>query len=270
MVEGVEILCNLHAHTGVGDSGIYTPPALDRQVGYGFLGLANLLAIENIKYKDLVQALKYVLGTTDIKSTNDKANDLAEQLFIGYVRASEVGRKYNMDRVFCVAPTATCSYRYVDREGYTTAPEITAPISREVERDSSTFGVTVHKYHPNTETAAEIGWDTHFDLNECFQQLMDMTGLGHSISMNWWSDLAYCDEEFIRKFMLSKLKAYYYSLQVVPNLQDKSSIYTPLGDIDFSILGLEHELPASTDVIEACFLQEPEANESFHCAACAE
>ena len=58
----------------------------------------------------------------------------------GIDSAAAVARMANMDRAFAIAPTASCSYRYTDRAGYTTAPELAPPIGRTVDRDSSTFG----------------------------------------------------------------------------------------------------------------------------------
>ena len=76
----------------------------------------------------------------------------------GITSAAAVAREANMDRAFAIAPTASCSYRYTDRAGYTTAPELAPPIGRTVDRDSSTFGVQTYDYG-NVETAEEVGWD---------------------------------------------------------------------------------------------------------------
>jgi hypothetical protein len=244
MAEGVEILCQLHAITGVGDSGIYRKPEEDRQVGYGFLGLANLLAIEGVTYKELVDAFARAFLEDCRKPSeityNAKALAIVDSLIEGYRKGSEIGAKYGMERLWTVAPTATCSYNHVDREGYTTAPEIAPPINRSIERDSATFGVKSYDYHPKTEIAAEVGWETFFKLNEYFQRLMDSTGLGHSISMNWWSDMIYADQKFIQDFLDSPIKSLYYSLPVMPDTQNKSSFAVPSGEIiDFSLFGFE-------------------------------
>ena len=44
-VKGMDELCDLHPTTGV-ETGEYLTPSMDRQVGLGMLGLANLLALE--------------------------------------------------------------------------------------------------------------------------------------------------------------------------------------------------------------------------------
>ena len=48
-VAGMENLIALHSKTGVESTGEYLTQEEDRQVGLGMLGLANLLALENVK-----------------------------------------------------------------------------------------------------------------------------------------------------------------------------------------------------------------------------
>ena len=69
------------------------------------------------------------------------ARKIVKALQQGINAAAAVARMANMDRAFAIAPTASCSYRYTDRAGYTTTPELAPPIGRTVDRDSSTFGV---------------------------------------------------------------------------------------------------------------------------------
>jgi hypothetical protein len=54
-VEGMSSLINLHAQTGVGDTGEYLSPEVDRQVGLGILGLANFLCQNGVTYNNLAQ-----------------------------------------------------------------------------------------------------------------------------------------------------------------------------------------------------------------------
>ena len=120
----------------------------------------------------------------------------------------------------------------MDREGFTTAPEIAPPISRKVDRDSSTLGVQSYEFHPKAETAEEVGWDTFFELNCEWQRLMDSTGMAHAISMNWWSDMTTMDREFMSRWLNSPLKSLYYSLQVMSDTQDKTDAYAAISDVD--------------------------------------
>ena len=56
-VEGMSSLVALHAKTGVGETGEYLSPEVDRQVGLGVLGLANFLAQNGVTYKQFGEAL---------------------------------------------------------------------------------------------------------------------------------------------------------------------------------------------------------------------
>jgi len=241
----MRFLCNLYESTGVDDSGIYTRK--DRQVGLGVLGLSNLLAIEGVTYKQFVRALRQrnldvvkhedkfkEPGTKyeEIDEAQLKAFEIVEYIWAGFMEAAAVADEHNMSRAFTVAPTASCAYRYKDREGYTTSPEIAPPVSLEVDRDSSTLGVQSYKYNPKSEIAQDVGWDTFFELNCEWQRLMDSTGLAHAISMNWWSDLVKFDRQFMSRWLNSPLKSLYYSLQVKPDTQDKTNVYAALEDTD--------------------------------------
>ncbi len=259
-VDGMKFLCELHPQTQVDGSGIYLPPTEDKQVGLGILGLANFLAKEGVTYKELVQALenrayaeKSGLGhyhdipsdftvqdafTAYEEGDADKVDLIAFLFEAAYDEAAIVAKKHDMDRAFTIAPTASCSYRYTDSLGYTTTPEIAPPIDRQVERDSTTFGSQTFDYPPNVETAEEVGWDVFFRLNCCFQHLLDRNGLGHAISMNWWSDLVEFDNAFIQRWLESPLKSLYYSLQVMTGTQDKSAIIGS-EEVDLSVLGLD-------------------------------
>jgi intein/homing endonuclease len=127
---------------------------------------------------------------------------------------------------FVVAPTASCSFNNKDREFYTTTPEIAPPVDVIVERDSQTMGVIEVDYHPDCETAEQVGWDVYFRLNCVWQRFMDSTGLAHAISTNWWSDKVRMDKDFIAQWLDSPLKSLYYAWQVSTNTQDKSEVIT--------------------------------------------
>jgi hypothetical protein len=260
--DGMHFLCQLHAQTGTDDSGIYLSSAEDKQVGLGVLGLANRLAIDGITYLDFVSTLERYLHNYTNKDYlqvdyESPAYILVHNLFLGFQRAATVAKSYGMVRAFTVAPTATCSYRYTDSEGYTTTPEIAPPIDRQIDRDSDTFGVMSYDYNPKVEIASEVGWDVFFRLNCAWQKLMNVTGLAHSMSTNWWSDMTVMDKDFVNKWLESPLLSLYYSLQVMPSTQDKSTVWI---DNDFSILGLDEKNTA-------CGISEDE--KSF-CSACAE
>lgn len=229
--EGALYLCQLHAHTNVGNDGKYLSDREDRQVGLGVIGLANLLANEDVKYLDFVKALELVTGLDTKQKTTERAMLVASYIYAGYQEAAEVGRIYNMDRLFAVAPTATCAYQYTDKFGYTTTPEIAPPINVSVERDSSTFGTEIYYYPDNVETAEQVGYETFFRLNNVWQYMMNLTGLAHSISTNWWADKVEMNREFLQKWLDSYHMSLYYSLNVSTGTLDKSSVIT-LDDLE--------------------------------------
>ena len=233
-VNGMSELCSLHAKTGVGESGEYLPPETDRQVGLGMLGLANLLRQNGVTYKEFGDALELLNAGQDFRNYEQTpAIIIAEELAGGIKAAAEVAKFNNMERAFAIAPTASCSYRYTDLDGYTTTPEIAPPIARQVDRDSGTFGVQSFDYGP-VEIAAEVGWDAYKRVVDGIIRLLDSTGLLHGYSFNSWSDVVTYDEQFIEDWLSSPQTSLYYSLQVMSDVQDKSDAYAALdeGDVD--------------------------------------
>jgi len=256
--EGMLQLCELHATTGVGDTGEYLPASIDRQVGLGMLGLANFLAQEGISYKDFGLALKDVNDGKEVALATGRA--AAVMLKRSIMEAASIAREYNMDRAFCIAPTASCSYRYQDLRGFTTTPEIAPPIARHVDRDSGTFGVESFDYG-NVETASEVGWEDYKRVADELVRMYQASGLFHGYSFNSWSDVVVYDEDFLRDWLASPQTSLYYSLQVLPDTQRKDDAYAALDDDFKSMFGLDEEAEQSS---AACDL------EAGFCAACAE
>jgi hypothetical protein len=258
--EGMLQLCELHATTGVGDTGEYLPAVIDRQVGLGMLGLANFLAQEGISYKDFGLALKDVNDGKEALLAPGRS--AAVMLKRGLMEAAAIAREYNMDRAFCIAPTASCSYRYQDLRGFTTTPEIAPPIARHVDRDSGTFGVESFDYG-NVETAADVGWKDYKRVADELVRMYQSTGLFHGYSFNSWSDVVVYNEEFLADWLESPQTSLYYSLQVLPDTQRKDDAYAALDDDFKSMFGLDEQ--SETDQSSAaCDL------EAGFCAACAE
>jgi len=223
--EGMAQLCSLHAKTGVGESGEYLPSETDRQVGLGMLGLANLLRRYNVTYKQFGEALEKINNAEPCEAT--PARVLAHELLLGINTAAQIARANRMERAFAIAPTASCSYRYTDLDGYTTCPEIAPPIARQVDRDSGTFGVQSYDYGP-VEIASEVGWDDYKKVADGIVQMLDATGLLHGYSFNSWSDVITYDEAFIEEWLQSPQTSLYYSLQVMGDTQDKTNAYAAL------------------------------------------
>ena len=227
-VSGMSELCDLHGRTGVGESGEYLTPEVDRQVGLGVLGLANFLRRYNISYKDFGEALRLV--NRGFSATNE-AGIAAWALQGAIFEASQVARDNNMVRAFAIAPTASCSYRSRDLDGFICTPEIAPPIARTVDRDSGEFGVKQVKYG-DVEIASEVGWDAYKRVADEIMTMLDRTGLLHGYSFNSWSDVVTYDEAFIEEWLGSSQTSLYYSLQVMGDVQDKSDAYAALADTD--------------------------------------
>jgi hypothetical protein len=224
-VNGMSELCALHSKTGVGESGEYLPSETDRQVGLGLLGLANMLRIQGVDYKSFGAALEALNSGRPYPQTAGYV--LAKELQAGIQAAAEIAKANRMDRAFAIAPTASCSYRYTDLDGFTTCPEIAPPIARQVDRDSGTFGVQSYNYG-DVEIASEVGWDAYFKVANGIVKMLDNTGLLHGYSFNSWSDVITYDEAFIEEWLASPQTSLYYSLQVMGDVQDKSNAYAAL------------------------------------------
>ena len=265
-IEGMQQLVDLHPNTGVGDTGEYLSPTIDKQIGLGVLGLANFLAIHGISYEDFGKALEaYLMDDPHPWAHHWKdmpAGEAVWQLNQGIQKAAEIAREHGMERAFCIAPTASCSYRYLDTRGFTTAPEIAPPIGRIVDRDSGTFGVETFDYG-DVEIAAEVGWANYKRVADGIVSLYQRTGLFHGYSFNSWSDMVVYDEAFLRDWLESSQTSLYYSLQVLPDTQRKDDAYAALDDDFKSMFGLDDESEADRSSA-SCNL------EAGFCAACAE
>ena len=226
--EGMQELCTLHGRTGVGDSGEYLPSKTDRQVGLGVLGLANLLRRYGVTYDQFGRALEQYNSGKIIRSP---AFELVSQIASGVELAAGIARRNNMVRAFAIAPTASCSYRSKDLDSFTATPEIAPPISRTVDRDSGTFGVQTYNYG-DVEIASEVGWEAYKRVADGIMTLYNQTGLLHGYSYNTWSDVVTYDEAFIKEWLDSPQTSMYYSLQVMGDVQDKSSAYAALDEED--------------------------------------
>ena len=227
-VDGMKQLCELHAKTNVDASGEYLSPTIDRQVGLGMLGLANLLRRFRVSYKEFGQGLED-LNRDRLSASAGYA--LAEAFRGAINAAAQVARDHDMVRAFAVAPTASCSYRYEDTDGFTTTPEIAPPIARHVDRDSGTFGVESYDYG-DVEIASKVGWQDYKKVADGIMTLLDNTGLLHGYSFNSWSDMVTYDTAFVEEWLASPQTSLYYSLQVMGDTQDKSNVYAALDDAD--------------------------------------
>jgi len=221
-------LCDLHSRTGVGRTGEYLLQENDRQVGLGMLGLANLLRRYQVTYKEFGEALHQINNNNLSQGT---AGIIASTLRDGIESAAKVARYHKMERAFAIAPTASCSYKTKDLDGFTSCPEIAPPIGRTVDRDSGTFGVTSYDYG-DVEIASEVGWDAYKRVADGIMTMLNNTGLLHGYSFNSWSDVVQYNDSFVEEWLASPQTSLYYSLQVMGDTQDKSDAYAALDESD--------------------------------------
>jgi hypothetical protein len=226
--EGMQELVSLHSRTGVGETGEYLPPSIDRQVGLGVLGFANFLAQNEVSYKTFGEALDRYFQS--IPDPGNKADLLVTCLAEGIKKAADVARDAGMCRAFAIAPTASCSYQHTDLRGYTTTPELAPPISRHVDRDSGTFGVQSFDYPPDCEIASQVGWKDYKRVVDGIVSLFRNTMLFHGYSFNSWSDVVTYDKAFLRSWMSSPQTSLYYALQVSPDTQAKDDALAALNE----------------------------------------
>ena len=249
--QGMSELCNLHSRTGVGGTGEYLPSETDRQVGLGCLGLANLLRRYSVSYREFGAALEAVNQNTFDEVHPTVAEEIAYAFKQGIYSAELVARAHNMERAFCIAPTASCSYRSQDLDGYTCAPEIAPPIARTVDRDSGTFGVQTYDYG-DVEIASEVGWDAYKKVADELMKMLNITGLLHGYSFNSWSDVVTYDNAFVEEWLASPQTSLYYSLQVMGDVQDKTDAYAALDETDVNdyLEGILKDEPLTCDCQE--------------------
>ena len=255
-------LIELHAKTGVESTGEYLTQEEDRQVGLGMLGLANLLALEGVTYAEFGEALSQHLYESYDTIVTPAARKIVKALRDGINAAADIARASDMDRAFAIAPTASCSYRYKDRAGCTTAPELAPPIGRTVDRDSSTFGVETFDYG-QVETSEEVGWDAYKRVVDGICEMLHaLTGLFHGYSFNTWSDVVQYSPEFITNWLASPQTSMYYSLQVMQGTQAKDDALAALEGTDFNnMFGFDSD---DDDEVLTMF------NDPAACVGCAE
>ena len=252
-IEGMRQLVDLHGRTGVGDTGEYLSPEVDRQVGLGVLGLANFLRIHGVSYAAFGEALEAVNAGEDLDET--PATILAREWVAAVAGAAQIARAANMERAFTIAPTASCSYQYKDLDGFTTTPEIAPPISRSVDRDSGTFGVQSFEYG-DVEIASEVGWDAYKKVADEICRTYANTGLFHGYSFNSWSDVVTYDQAFINDWFDSPQTSLYYALQVSPDTLRKDDVTAVIDGDDYQDLFGFSDLDADDN--------------DLYCSSCAE
>lgn len=213
---------------------IYLEREFDNQIGVGLLGLSNLLARKKLKYTLFIDALKKTIRNSEDSTVYfmdkiaeqtsgylDSEKSLAFWFVYAYKKAGLLAKNLDLERTFVIAPTANSSFNHKDLEGFTTSPEIVPPLKQMVERGSETTEVTYATYHPDTEIASDLEPSQLFELYEAFQNLMDMDGLAHSVSMNVYEPI---DFNWLLRFSESPLRTTYYRMELNQDYTDKSDV----------------------------------------------
>ncbi len=227
--QGMSELCDLHGRTGVGGTGEYLPSSEDRQVGLGMLGLSNFLRRHGLTYEEFGNSLEQLNKGQAV--TDAKAHEVVWNLKEAVEGAAYIAKEHNMVRAFAIAPTASCSYRSKDLDGFTATPEIAPPISRKIDRDSGTFGVQSYDYG-DVEIASEVGWNVYKRVTDGIMRILNSTGLLHGYSFSSRSDVVEYNEQFVEEWLDSPQTSLYYSLQVMEDTQDKTDAYAALDQTD--------------------------------------
>lgn len=222
MCEVMKFLCELHITWRSKVKGwekLYIPLSQDKQVGLGWVGFANMLAIMGVRYIDHVDALEYVLQTIKeykglkghLKqelTSMGKAYEIAWYLYQGYQDSAVIAREYGLDRAFTMAPTQTVAFKYTDSKGHTLARAIDPPLHKMVKRPSDRIDTMWVSYGRKIETCIDVGSQLHTRQWDAWQGLMNTTGLAHSMSFDLWQKV---DTRWLAWFLMeSNLKTTYY------------------------------------------------------------
>lgn len=222
---------------------------LDKQVGFGFVGLANMLAHFQVSYADFVGALE---GCRD----NVFAWEIASSFRTGYGMASVLFKLHGFERAFTIEPTATCSYKQTDLYGYTTTPEISPPVCHPVTKvtrrlsEVAEGGYQDYQYPPNVEVAGvDVDDEVYTRLCCAFQVMMNDTGLAQMISYNWWLTRP-IDKQHFAYWLDSPLQSIYYRWAVSTDNQDKTSIGETTEEDDEFWMMVDESLDENPDLAE--------------------
>lgn len=248
-------------------------PEDDKQVGLGVLGLSNMLVNFGVKYSDFSIALNWVvdqqrknqLKRPDNPYFSEKAYDLACAFQSAYLAASRVFKQFGFERAFTIEPTATCSYKQVDYNGYTTSPEISPPIAHPLTKSTRRVAdqeIRDYQYPPNVEVAGhDVTWVIYDLLCDAWQKMMENTGLAQCISYNWWLSKP-VNRTTLYYWNQSPLKTVYYRWKETTDDADKTSIGVEVTEESANFWGSEEPEGEAQPVI--CQLN------SESCTSCGE
>ena len=224
--DGMSELCGLHATTGVGESGEYLPPEVDRQVGLGMLGLANLLRRYGVTYESFGSALDRVnADITEYSPADEIARNLRKEL-------NEL-RESLSHTTWCVRLLSLLLLPVVIGPPILMALHLRPKLRPRFLEQLTEIPVPLAYKHMNMErlkSPLEVGWYAYKRVADGIMTMLERTGLLHGYSFNSWSDMVTYDEDFIAEWLRSPQTSLYYSLQVMGDVQDKSDAYAALSE----------------------------------------
>lgn len=217
-------------------------PLSDRQIAVGICGLANLLKLYEVSYREFINELAYLNKAIDSNGTRiifawksispsgwlgqyydrvktNKATELAHSIGRGMFASAELGNYHNMRATLAIEPTASCSRRYKDYEGFDICPNLDPPDVIKgvgIEKRHSETGVYDENgeliaptffYGKDIEPASDLTAEDHFTLWCEIQKLMDSTGKAHGACYEQWQELTVAG---FYQWLDSPLKFMYY------------------------------------------------------------
>jgi hypothetical protein len=255
-------------------------PLPDRQIATGMCGLANLLKLHGVSYREFISELAYFnrLGSIygysafinrDIReeiiqayfdrADVKKSTELVYAIARGMFASADLADEHNMRAALAIEPTASCSRRYKDFEGFDICPNIDPPDVIKgvgIEKRHSETGVYDENgelitptffYGKDIEPASDLTAEDHFSLWVEFQKLMDSTGKAHGACYEQWQTLTVAG---FYQWIDSPLKFMYYRRNIGTRHLEKGAT-----------ISARSRLQAKRN--DSCNI-----NETEHCEAC--
>lgn len=190
--------------------GLWQPIENDCQIAIDPMGLANMLSLHGITYKQFMNELDVMLnGKAGLESNDTLAEWFAAAYMASTKAAQELAAELGLPpflRLHTVEPAQSHAFRAEDSEGYTVCRGIWPPFDSIVNRVSDVEDI-VTVDHGEVETIADVTPAEVFRLNDLWQQLMNRYGLPHAISMDAYE---YLDEDKFQRWYDSNLLTQYY------------------------------------------------------------
>lgn len=204
-------------------SSIYRPLDDDRQIAVGWLGLANLLAMNHVTYETFTKAIEcvaykrpYMISETNSETSWEtaKAWVIAKGIEKAYIDAAAIAREYGLERFATIEPNQRCwiDERNRDLRGGYACRNIDPPFARRERRYSETdkSGNRWYDHGAGVETLSDVDHSLRQRLWEAFMVLANEStgGMNHASSFDLTKKI---DETWLFDFIeFSPLATTYY------------------------------------------------------------